>query len=364
MRVAVVSVSSGTHLRAYVGALVEAGHDVTLITNKAHVPGIGVPVIDIVPRTRWLYALPARVREWLRLRTLARTLRTGRFDVLNVQQVTSDGVQAARVFDGPVVLTFWGSDLLVPDLMPGWAREALPQVMRTAAMVHVCSEEMRDRALELGVGPERLASFQYGIDLGFFEFGGAPRASHDIVSTRLLAPLYRIDVAIKAFALVRRHFPDARFDVFGHGGEEQALRGLARAEGVADGVTFRGFAPAEELAATVARAAVWVSLPPSDGAPLSLLEAMAAGALPVVADIPALREWIAPGRGVLVPDVSPHRVAEGILEGFALAAEGSYARANRELVETNGDRARNLPRFVKMIEDAARSTRPGTTPEQ
>jgi glycosyltransferase involved in cell wall biosynthesis len=95
-------------------------------------------------------------------------------------------------------------------------------------------------------------------------------------------------------------------------------------------------------------------VPPSDGAPLSLLEAMAAGALPVTADIPSMREWIAEGRGVLVGDVSPEGVAAGLARGLELAAQGAYAAPNRRLVEERGDRAVNLPRWEAMLVAAAR----------
>ncbi|HBE80849.1 MAG TPA: glycosyl transferase family 1, partial [Firmicutes bacterium] len=38
-----------------------------------------------------------------------------------------------------------------------------------------------------------------------------------------------------------------------------------------------------------------VSIPKSDGTPVSLLEAMAAGCLPVLADLPVYHDWITDG---------------------------------------------------------------------
>lgn len=353
MKIAVFSASASPHMRAYADALVGAGHQITLITTHPDNHDLPFPVVRLHQPGPIERRLPTRLRTWLVGQRLRRALRSEAFDVLNVQQMTSVGVLAATVFDGPTVLTFWGSDLLLPDLQPAWARALMPAAVRRASVVHVCSEQMRAAALDIGAAPERVVSFQYGIDLGRFTFGGAHRDPHLVVSNRLLRPLYRIDVLVRALALVIREVADARLVIFGRGGEHGALVKLAAELGIGSSVSFAGFAPAEELAGALACAAVWASLPPSDGAPLSLMEAMAGGAVPVVADIPTLHEWIGPGRGVFVGDVTPEGVAAGILDGFRIAEDGAYAVTNRTLIQERGDRTKNLPRFVRIIEASA-----------
>ena len=59
---------------------------------------------------------------------------------------------------------------------------------------------------------------------------------------------------------------------------------------------FAGRLGPEELAALLARADVYLSASRSDSTSVSLLEAMAAGAVPVVSDIEGNREWVARGR--------------------------------------------------------------------
>ncbi len=334
-------------------ALADAGHDVTLVTTHSGNRDIGVPLIEM----RRPGPLERRLPEALRVRIVAARLRgvfrRGHFDLLNVQQMTSVGILAASVFDGPTMLNFWGSDLLLPDLTPAWARALLPKVVRSAQAVQVCSRQMRDAAVALGGEPERLVCFQYGVDLDMFRFGGAPRTGHTIVSTRLLKPLYRIDVLIRAFALVRERFPDATLKLFGGGESRDDLVKLADDLGVGDAVEFLGHVTPERIAAAVAEAAVWVSLPPSDASALSMQEAMAAGAVPVVADIPTPHDWVREGCGVFVSDVTPEGVAAGIAEGVRLAESADYAGPNRAVVEAQGDRTKNLPRFARVAEAAA-----------
>ena len=94
----------------------------------------------------------------------------------------------------------------------------------------------------------------------------------------------------------------------------------------------------------------------SDGMSLSLLEAMACGAFPVVSDIPANREWITHGvNGYLVQLDSPTQLAERIDKAWnqhelRLAA----AAHNRALVEEHGDYQKNMrtieSAFVRLVQ--------------
>ena len=52
----------------------------------------------------------------------------------------------------------------------------------------------------------------------------------------------------------------------------------------------------DAIAELYRRATVAVSVPSSDGMPQSVLEAMACGAVPVLSDLPSLREWVSDGR--------------------------------------------------------------------
>lgn len=340
-------------MRIFLGALVDAGHDVTLITTHPDNADLPVPVVRIAQAGRLERRLPERMRVALLARRLRGAFRSGRFDVLNVQQLTSVGILAARLFEGPVVATFWGSDLLLPERHPAWARALLPGVVASVSVAEVCSSQMREVAIEMGASPDRVPCFQYGVDLAAFEFGGLPRSPHTVVSNRLLKPLYRVDVLIAAFALVLQRVPDARLTIMGDGSERGRLEAMAADLGLSDVITFRGFVPNSEVAEAVRHAEVWVSLPESDAAAISLMEAMASGAVPVVADLPAMRDWVEPGRGVLVDAVTPAGVADAIMQAFAIADSGEYAAANRARVERDGDRAKNLPRFVRLVEDAA-----------
>jgi hypothetical protein len=62
------------------------------------------------------------------------------------------------------------------------------------------------------------------------------------------------------------------------------------------------------------------SITDQDGTPNSLLEAMAAGAIPVCSDLPSIREWIEPGRnGFLAAFSDPLAVADALRLALGLS---------------------------------------------
>lgn len=93
----------------------------------------------------------------------------------------------------------------------------------------------------------------------------------------------RMDHAIRAFALAAPRVPEARFDIYGKGGEQASLQKLVRELGVADRVRFRGFT--DDALKVFASATATVLSSRHEGLPLVLTEAMGVGTPFVAYDI-------------------------------------------------------------------------------
>jgi glycosyltransferase involved in cell wall biosynthesis len=126
---------------------------------------------------------------------------------------------------------------------------------------------------------------------------------------------------------LRRLGVTATWTVQGDGPDLEALR-----RGWLDGdVRFTGARPLDAALAELPRHDIFLMPSTWEGLPASLLEAAAAGLVPVVSDLPGLAD-------VVVDGVSGYRVAAGHVDGFAAAI--ARLATDRPLLERLGAAAR------------------------
>ncbi|MBI1795670.1 MAG: glycosyltransferase family 4 protein [Candidatus Eisenbacteria bacterium] len=167
--------------------------------------------------------------------------------------------------------------------------------------------------------------------------------------------VYDLETVIAGVAPVLRARPAARLVIAGGGSRTAALERLAAATLPEGRWRFIGLLGPEALAEWLARAEVYVSASRSDSTSLSLLEAMAAGALPVVSDIEGNREWVGEGDGarLFAPGV-PAALAAALARALD-GSDGEAIRArNRGVVEARADRGRNMERIASLFASLAR----------
>jgi glycosyltransferase involved in cell wall biosynthesis len=124
-------------------------------------------------------------------------------------------------------------------------------------------------------------------------------------------------------------------------------------------VQFVGRLEPAALAEWLARAHVYVSASLSDSTSVSLLEAMAAGAVPVVSDLEGNRQWVTDGAGArLFPPGSADGLARAVLDALEDPAWAAAARRlNRARVERDADTHVNMRRIEELFESLAAGRR-------
>ena len=211
------------------------------------------------------------------------------------------------------------------------------------------------RAIPWGVDRERFAP-------------AAVRTRGLLLSTRMHEDVYDISAILRGAATVLARRPEAFLAIAGDGSLRPALEREARALLPAGRYEFLGRLSPAELSAWLGRADVYVSASLSDSTSVSLLEAMAAGALPVVTDIEGNREWVAEGDGARMFVAGD---ADGIARSLesALADEAWAARArarNAAVIAERGDWHRNFARieaaFAALAAGRALPADPGERP--
>jgi len=315
VRILLLAHAPVVHTQRWAEALAARGHEIRLLTAEAApnaaFPGIAVGAPLPVPALRFGSAKGAVLRE-------ARAFRP---DVVVAHFLPNYGFLAARAALRPLLLVCWGSDLLVNAGRTPFHRARARFTLERADLVHVDAAVLARAAVRFGAPPHRVWTRPWGVDVDAFapaEPWAARRARAPeirILWTRRLAPLYDPMTLVAALGLLRRRGVPFRATLAGEGPLRSSLLAEARRLEIAGAVRFAGWVGREELLALHREHEIYVSLSRSDSTSQSLLEAMAAGLVPVVTDIEGNREWITHRRqGLLLPVGDAEAVACAIAE--------------------------------------------------
>lgn len=267
---------------------------------------VGVEPVLISQTGKWSWS--AFVRLW-------RLIRRSRPDVVQTCLFTADlyGRLAARFARVPVVVSSVRS--IEPDKprhyvwVDRWLRRWTDAFIVNAQAV---GETLSRRE---GVPPERIRTIYNGVDVEMFvrlPVSPLARSSPSLVGiVGRLAPVKDHETFIRAAAQVVGRRLQARFLIVGDGPRRDALKRLARAEGLDGELSFIGSRrDTAELFKTLDLVVV-SSL--YEGCCNVILEAMAAGRPVVATAVGGNPELVVPGEtGYLVPPQDPAALAEAI----------------------------------------------------
>jgi glycosyltransferase involved in cell wall biosynthesis len=181
------------------------------------------------------------------------------------------------------------------------------------------AERLRRRPELRGV---RVVEIPYGIAFASAEPRPARREGEPLrllYVGRLIEEQKRISRIVELIQGLEARGAPVRFTIAGAGPEEAAVRRALSGSRMAQ---LRGAIPNHEVTALLRAHDVFVLLSDYEGLPLSLLEAMGEGVVPVVSDLPSgIGQAVAPGTGIRVPI-------------------GDVRAATEEIISLAGDRER------------------------
>jgi glycosyltransferase involved in cell wall biosynthesis len=271
----------------------------------------------------------------------------------------------------PLVVSLHGSDVFVAERHAA-ARTVARWTFGRAQRVTACSEDLRERAIVLGLTADRSETIPYGVDAGRFAPNPAVRSA---VRTQLgiaaddplvftagrLVRKKGFEFLIDATAILARRWPALVCAIGGGGDLKRELEARARALGVADRVRFLGVLAQDAVADHLAAADVAVV--PSvhdtsgnvDGLPNVVLEALASGTPLVASRVGGIPSVVTDGRtGLLVPERNVEALAAAMdhLLGDAGLRDQIGQEARSEAV-----RLRSWERVSERFEAAYRAAR-------
>jgi glycosyltransferase involved in cell wall biosynthesis len=321
LRICFVGWGNHVHVERWAGYFARPGYEVSVISLSR----LGRYPAGV---RQFRMGLEARGPRWhrLRLRWLLSRIRP---DIVHVHWAHF-GANVAAVWNGPLVITAWGSDIYLPDEFSAEDWRLLGPALKRAELLTCNASDLAEhihRGFE--IPRHRIEVVQWGVDTALFRPQGPDLRSElglegreVVFSARNFSTLHNQETVVAAFALVRKRRPKAFLLMKYHRGEPDYLARI-RAQiaelGLDADVRIVESVAYEEMPKLYRTADVMVSVPPSDATPTSLFEAMAAGVPCVVSDIAPLREWVRDGEtGYLVDPVDPSAVAsaiESVLEG-------------------------------------------------
>ncbi|OAN55057.1 glycosyltransferase family 4 protein [Magnetospirillum moscoviense] len=362
MRILAVGNANSAHVQQRCQALAARGHEVALLSE---VRGVAANVATCPLPDGGTFA---------RLRMMRRHLTAWPCDCVHVHYAAGYGAWLAAPGRRPLVVSVMGGDLLDDEQVPlgrleRWLTRSL---LNSADLVTSKSETLSRRLEALGVGRDRILPLVWGVDISRFRPTdgsdlrrrlGLDPAARVILSPRALRPFYNINVIIDAFARLAAVHADLVLAVLGDAGDPAyatRLRSRVTEAGLDGKVIFPGAATAEEMPAWYGLAEIMVSVPTSDGVPQSLLEAMACGCPPVVADLPHYQDWVDPGRTALVTPIDPTALAATIsrlIDDPELRTR--LKSSGPALVAERADLTKDVIRLEQRLTHLRRSHRPG-----
>jgi glycosyltransferase involved in cell wall biosynthesis len=233
-------------------------------------------------------------------------------------------------------------------------------VLQSSALVLCDAANLAEAARRAGADPARVRTISWGVDRALFRPAGA-REPGLLLSTRMHEDVYDLETVIEGAARVLAVHPHAQLVLAGDGSRRAALEQLAASRLPRARHRFVGRLGPAEMAGWLARAEAYISASRSDSTSQSLLEAMAAGAIPVVSDIEGNREWVgeqaddtARGMARLFAPGDAGALAAGIERALADPAWAEHARArNAAVIAARGDWHVNLARIESCFEALA-----------
>jgi L-malate glycosyltransferase len=305
MRICYLADGRYVHAHRWLKFFSERGHDMSLLSFAPmqfhHVRAIEssgaryLGELDLVHLKRfWRTA-----SQWRGLRQI---LRRERIDIVHSHFLTSNAWYAALSGFHPAVITVMGGDILGEDWRPGEdirERWLTPFALRNADLITCWSTKLTNVVRQYARPDTPVEVIHGGVDTGRFQPGpkterlyqhlDIPAHAKIVLSPRLMRPLYNLDKVALAAEIIWAAEPDTYF-LFAVLPEakdpvyEQSVREILSRDG-SNRVRFLEAIGHDDMPDYYRFADVTVSIPSSDGTPMSVLESLACGTPVVVSDI-------------------------------------------------------------------------------
>ncbi len=343
--------------------LLSEGHDVSIITDKPKkIDGIRMYVVDgesnrVSGNGRNRTMGPGKYMKWFSLHN--RISRVNKIineispDIIHSHSLWYPGYLGYYVKGYPFVVTVLNGDVLwEKSNIDFFTKIRTKRAIRKADVITGESQVLIDACVKHGAEPDKTHITRgWGVDLARFNPCadkervrnnlGLPQGSKIILSPRSTGSYYNLRNIMAAAPEILEKTENAFFVFIWHGGSPdrvRELKSMAGQLGVEKSVRFVGPVDHDKVALYHKASDLMVSVSSYDSGPVALQEAMACGDVPVISDLPSVREWITDGwNGILVDPGNVGQIAGSVITLLNNEEMRSkFSDRNWELIQEKG----------------------------
>lgn len=278
-------------------------------------------------------------------------------DVINPHYVSGYGFTAALAGASkyaPIVTHIWGSDILVVPKKSIFHRRKTAYALGDANVVIGDSDHLVAEAERI-MKVKRSMVVPWGIERKYLTFHksdyrrGRPLR---ILVPRMHARVYNNQFILKALApLIKEGEVELTFPSFG---PDAGLFRLLVDQTFSGGVKYYDRLERVDLMKLFAEHDVYLSAASTDSSPVSLIEAMGIGLVPVAPNISGVKEWLGVGHGFVYDLFDEAMLRDRIREIINASDDlGSMRRANVERIKESAIFEENIARVVTVMRQLA-----------
>ena len=326
------------HLKNFLGLVQSYFDDILVVSDYP---------VDFAPSKRVSFSLRNPINIYRSIQKLRSIIKEFQPTIIHVHQVNSYAYISgkANTFNIPMVLTAWGSDVLLLPKKSMFHRWLVKQGLKRAKIITADSYQMKSVILAL-CPTSTVVNANFGVNVDLTTALSAARETV-IYSNRMHEPLYQVVEILEGFKDYVSSTP-AEMIIAGSGSLTEKLQAIAAKEHLTSHLTFVGFVTKSKNKENYLKSKFFVSIPTSDGTSISLLEAMAYGCIPILSDIPANNEWIDDGVNGIIKKEG-ESLAHALTRSAQLDASTVQA-INRKIIIERATKEANKKIFLSIYD--------------
>ncbi|KOA21118.1 mannosylfructose-phosphate synthase [Clostridium homopropionicum DSM 5847] len=297
MKICFLGDGNSIHIQRWLDYFKNKGHEVHLISfSHVSLDGIFVHKVGDVDINEnggnWRYLLQIK-----KIKSLLKEINA---DIVNAHYITSYGLIGALTGAKNLILSAWGSDILVTPKKNIVYKALTKFALNRSKLITSDSDIMTEEIIKMT--KVKTITVPMGVEENLLHLKRKEEEDIKILSLRTVNKNSNIDLIVKAFHKLSEIENDKNIKLIitNSGSEMGNIKKMIKDMKLQNRVEIKGFVSREEILELLTTSQIFISVLTSDSTSVTLLEAMATGVFPIVSNIPANRQWIENGKNGLV----------------------------------------------------------------